>query len=181
MWDWPPWNFFWWWQTHLVLTFSTFRKRVVLQTTWVAVYPTTTMPWPWPFKGYLCYSEIFQTKILFWHMMAESLDTSELVPDEDDRKLFVGGLPQVIHCCHLLEFLHSHHWHSLQDARQEDISAHFQTFGEIDNINIKTDPATGRSRWDWIITTFIEQVTPFVLQRVCICCVQNHFKSTRRC
>ena len=92
-------------------------------------------------------------------MMAESLDTSELVPDEDDRKLFVGGLPQVIHCCHLLEFLHSRHWHSLQDARQEDISAHFQTFGEIDNINIKTDPATGRSRWDWIITTFIKQVT----------------------
>ena len=34
----------------------------------------------------------------------------------------------------------------LQDAKQEDISAHFQTFGEIDNINIKTDPATGRSR-----------------------------------
>lgn len=27
--------------------------------------------------------------------MAESMDTSELVPDEDDRKLFVGGLPQV--------------------------------------------------------------------------------------
>merc|ERR1711915_1149338 len=59
-------------------------------------------------------------------MGAESMDTSELVPDEDDRKLFVGGLPQ--------------------DAKQEDISAHFQTFGEIDNINIKTDPATGRSR-----------------------------------
>jgi len=58
--------------------------------------------------------------------MAESMDTSELLPDEDDRKLFVGGLPQ--------------------DAKQEDISAHFQTFGEIDNINIKTDPATGRSR-----------------------------------
>lgn len=76
-------------------------------------------------------------------MMAESLDTSELVPDEDDRKLFVGGLPQVIYYCHLLEF---HHQHFLQDARQEDISAHFQTFGEIDNINIKTDPATGRSR-----------------------------------
>jgi len=33
-----------------------------------------------------------------------------------------------------------------QDAKQEDISAHFQTFGEIDNINLKTDPATGRSR-----------------------------------
>ena len=27
--------------------------------------------------------------------MAESMDTSELLPDEDDRKLFVGGLPQV--------------------------------------------------------------------------------------
>ena len=35
---------------------------------------------------------------------------------------------------------------SFQDAKQEDISVHFQTFGEIDNINIKTDPATGRSR-----------------------------------
>jgi len=58
--------------------------------------------------------------------MAESMDTSEIVADEDDRKLFVGGLPQ--------------------DAKQEDISVHFQTFGEIDNINIKTDPATGRSR-----------------------------------
>merc|ERR1719295_818426 len=46
--------------------------------------------------------------------MAESMDTSEILADEDDRKLFVGGLPQ--------------------------------TFGEIDNINIKTDPATGRSR-----------------------------------
>jgi len=58
--------------------------------------------------------------------MAESMDTSEVIPDEDDRKLFVGGLPQ--------------------DAKQDDISAHFQTFGEIDNINLKTDPATGRSR-----------------------------------
>ena len=27
--------------------------------------------------------------------MAESMDTSEIVADEDDRKLFVGGLPQV--------------------------------------------------------------------------------------
>ena len=59
--------------------------------------------------------------------MAESMDTTEeVLADEDDRKLFVGGLPQ--------------------DAKQEDISAHFQTFGEIDNINIKTDPTTGRSR-----------------------------------
>ena len=58
--------------------------------------------------------------------MAETTETSVVLPDEDDRKLFVGGLPQ--------------------DAKQDDISAHFQTFGEIDNINLKTDPATGRSR-----------------------------------
>jgi len=48
------------------------------------------------------------------------------VADEDDRKLFVGGLPQ--------------------DATQDDIYAHFSTFGEIDNINLKTDPNSGRSR-----------------------------------
>ena len=30
--------------------------------------------------------------------MAESMDTSEMVADEDDRKLFVGGLPQVNTC-----------------------------------------------------------------------------------
>ena len=86
------------------------------------------------------------------------MDTSELLPDEDDRKLFVGGLPQVI-CtfmtlvgvgfmtklaCIMNSVVVDHDY--LQDAKQEDISAHFQTFGEIDNINIKTDPATGRSR-----------------------------------
>ena len=55
----------------------------------------------------------------------------------------------IVKICHLLElkWLLSHHNQYLQDARQEDISAHFQTFGEIDNINIKTDPATGRSRY----------------------------------
>jgi len=60
--------------------------------------------------------------------MAEAANVNEVQPigDEDDRKLFVGGLPQ--------------------DATQEDISAHFATFGEIDNINLKTDPASGRSR-----------------------------------
>ena len=90
--------------------------------------------------------------------MAESMDTSELLPDEDDRKLFVGGLPQVISTfmtlvgvgfmtklpCIMNSVVVNHDY--LQDAKQEDISAHFQTFGEIDNINIKTDPATGRSR-----------------------------------
>ena len=39
-----------------------------------------------------------------------------------------------------------------QDAKQDDISAHFQSFGELDNINLKTDPATGRSRWEKYLT-----------------------------
>jgi len=53
------------------------------------------------------------------------IETAVLV-DEDDRKLFVGGLPQ--------------------DATQDDISDHFTQFGEIDNINLKTDLSSGRSR-----------------------------------
>lgn len=45
---------------------------------------------------------------------------------EDDRKLFVGGLPQ--------------------DAKEADIKEHFSKFGEIDSVNLKTDPSSGRSR-----------------------------------
>lgn len=46
--------------------------------------------------------------------------------NEDDRKLFVGGLPQ--------------------EAKDTDVKEYFGTFGEIENINLKTDPHTGRSR-----------------------------------
>ncbi len=46
--------------------------------------------------------------------------------DEDDRKVFVGGLPQ--------------------DAKEAEISEHFSTFGEVEAVNLKTDPTTGRSR-----------------------------------
>ena len=45
---------------------------------------------------------------------------------EDDRKVFAGGLPQ--------------------EAKEEDVRAHFAQFGEIEAINLKTDSATGRSR-----------------------------------
>jgi squid-like protein len=45
---------------------------------------------------------------------------------EDDRKLFVGALPQ--------------------EAKDTDIKEYFGQFGEIDNINLKMDPVTGRSR-----------------------------------
>jgi len=48
------------------------------------------------------------------------------VKNDDDRKLFVGGLPQ--------------------EAKDTDIKEYFSTFGEIENVNLKTDPNTGRSR-----------------------------------
>merc|ERR1712168_1582236 len=48
------------------------------------------------------------------------------VVHEDDRKLFVGALPQ--------------------EAKDTDIKEYFGTFGDIENINLKMDPMTGRSR-----------------------------------
>ena len=54
-----------------------------------------------------------------------SMDTTNAI-DEDDRKLFVGGLPQ--------------------DAKDSDIREHFSQYGEIEGITLKTDMATGRSR-----------------------------------
>ena len=57
----------------------------------------------------------------------ETMDTTETNQvNEDERKLFVGGLPQ--------------------DAKDDDIKGHFGQFGEIDSVNLKTDPSTGRSR-----------------------------------
>ena len=46
--------------------------------------------------------------------------------DGDDRKLFVGALPQ--------------------EAKNSDIKEYFESYGEIDTINLKMDPMTGRSR-----------------------------------
>ena len=51
---------------------------------------------------------------------------TETPENEDERKLFVGGLPQ--------------------DAKENDVRSHFETFGEIQTVNLKTDPNTGRSR-----------------------------------
>jgi len=60
--------------------------------------------------------------------------------DEDDRKLFVGGLPQ--------------------DATQDDISEHFKIFGEIENINLKTDQTSGRSRgFAFVLYKTVESLT----------------------
>ena len=52
---------------------------------------------------------------------------------EDDRKLFVGALPQ--------------------EAKDSDIKEYFTQFGEVENINLKMDPMTGRSRWPIFILT----------------------------
>ena len=43
----------------------------------------------------LCPSNDFLYRQKIVDTMAESMDTSEILADEDDRKLFVGGLPQV--------------------------------------------------------------------------------------
>ena len=60
-------------------------------TTWVAVPLFASPARPEMFCPELIL--ILSDKIV--DNMAESMDTSEILPDEDDRKLFVGGLPQV--------------------------------------------------------------------------------------
>jgi len=45
---------------------------------------------------------------------------------DEDRKLFVGGLPQ--------------------EVSQDDLKEYFEQFGEIDSVKLKMDPMTGRSR-----------------------------------
>ena len=54
------------------------------------------------------------------------MDTTEVAANDDDRKLFVGGLPQ--------------------EVADSDLREHFIKFGEIDAITLKTDPNTGWSR-----------------------------------
>jgi len=57
----------------------------------------------------------------------EIKDNSEAVAvDEDQRKLFVGGLAQ--------------------EAKDTDVKEYFGRYGEIEHINLKHDPMTGRSR-----------------------------------
>ena len=46
--------------------------------------------------------------------------------NEEDRKMFVGGLPQ--------------------DVSQDDLKEYFEAFGELESVKLKMDPMTGRSR-----------------------------------
>merc|ERR1719341_253035 len=59
--------------------------------------------------------------------MEETNGVSEVATvDEDQRKLFVGGLAQ--------------------EAKDTDVKEYFGRYGEIEHINLKHDPMTGRSR-----------------------------------
>ncbi|XP_063853042.1 RNA-binding protein squid-like isoform X2 [Scylla paramamosain] len=58
---------------------------------------------------------------------------------DDDRKLFVGGLS----------------W----ETQEKELREHFSKFGEIESINVKTDPNTGRSRgFAFIVFSCIEAI-----------------------
>ena len=73
------------------------------------------------------------------------MDTTEVANDEDERKLFVGGLPQ--------------------DVKDSDLKTHFSTFGEIEGVNLKTDPNTGRSRgFGFVIYKAVDGVEKAVAQ-----------------
>jgi len=67
-------------------------------------------------------TSIYWVLSIFGKMAAETGN----VVHEDDRKLFVGALPQ--------------------EAKDTDIKEYFGGFGDIENINLKMDPMTGRSR-----------------------------------
>jgi len=64
--------------------------------------------------------------IIVKHEGKSNSHTLDISNDEDNCKLFVGGLPN--------------------EAKEGDISTYFQSFGDLDSINLKIDSNTGRSR-----------------------------------
>ena len=55
-----------------------------------------------------------------------TMETSGNQQNDDDRKLFAGGLAQ--------------------EATEQDITEYFGKFGEVASVNLKMDQMTGRSR-----------------------------------
>ena len=68
----------------------------------------------------------------------ENMDTTAVAGNEDERKLFAGGLPQ--------------------DAKEAQIKEHFGQFGEIETVTLKTDMPTGRCHHDQIHHNFVEKM-----------------------
>ncbi|XP_062540175.1 RNA-binding protein squid-like [Armigeres subalbatus] len=56
----------------------------------------------------------------------QEVETNGNSAPNDDRKLFVGGLSK--------------------ETTEQDLRTHFGQYGEIESVNVKTDPQTGRSR-----------------------------------
>uniref|UniRef100_A0A2L2XYP9 Heterogeneous nuclear ribonucleoprotein D-like protein n=1 Tax=Parasteatoda tepidariorum TaxID=114398 RepID=A0A2L2XYP9_PARTP len=65
---------------------------------------------------------------------------------DDDRKLFVGGIS----------------W----DTDQKDLKEYFCKFGDVTDVTIKTDPATGKSRGFAFITFALDETVDNVLKNV---------------
>ena len=73
-------------------------------------------------------------------------ELTPLIPGAEDRKLFVGGLS----------------W----ETKEPQLKEYFEKFGEIESINLKLDPVTGRSRCFAFLVfkepASVEQVRSFI-------------------
>jgi len=57
--------------------------------------------------------------------------------NDDDRKLFAGGLAQ--------------------EATEKDLKEYFSKFGEVASVTLKMDQMTGRSRWAFTLMYYISE------------------------